>query len=118
MYPTNLGVPGIYISSVASILNPELDNSPLISLVRWHPSPKIFHKGSMDLWNLLTLTSGDLECSVKINLPSFFSTLLISLKAISGLGIEHKVYVQTTESIEFVLIGISSALAVKNSKFN
>ena len=90
-YPTNLGVLGMYISSVFWISNPHSANKCLISLVKWHPSAKIFQIGSIVFWNFFTFKSGDLECSEKMKFPPFFKTRLISLIAYSGFGIEHNV---------------------------
>ena len=63
------------------------------------------------------LASGAMPCSQNNILASDFITLFISLRASWGSGIEHRVYVMTTVSIEFDFNLISSAPSNKKSIF-
>ena len=54
---------------------------------------------------------GDFPCSTNENFPPGFNTLKISRRAISGLGILHKLHVETTESRVLSGSGMLSAEA-------
>ena len=60
---------------------------------------------------------GDKPCSLNINTPPSFKTLLISCNVLWGSGIEHKAYVLTTVSTELLSTDKLLADSIKNSTF-